>query len=60
MLNTRHATAKAKGWKDDTPSKRAFLAAAVEENNLLRRPILLAGGRVVVGKDLAAIEEVLG
>ncbi len=59
VLNTRHKTAKESGWKDKAPSKTAFLKAAVEENNLLRRPILVKGSKVVVGKDLDAIRDLL-
>ena len=58
-MNTRHKTVKANGWKQETPSKAAFLKAAVEENNLLRRPILLSDGKLVVGRDLEAISELL-
>lgn len=59
VLNTRHKVAKAKGWKEKAPSKTAFVQAAIEENNLLRRPILLSGGEAVVGKSEAAIRELL-
>lgn len=59
VLNTRHKVAKAKGWKEKAPSKTVFVQAAVEENNLLRRPILLSGGEAVVGKSEAAIRELL-
>jgi len=60
VMNTRHKTVKANGWKAKAPSKTAFLKAAVEENNLLRRPILLHDGQLVVGRDLEAIEALLG
>lgn len=59
VLNTRHATAKANGWKDAPPGKKAFIDAAVEENNLVRRPVLIRGGEAVVGKDEAAIRALL-
>ena len=48
VLNTRHATAKANGWRDTAPAKGTFIRAALKEPNLLRRPILLKGGRAVV------------
>ncbi len=47
--------AKENGWKETPPSKAALLKAALEENNLLRRPILLHDGALVVGKDLDGI-----
>jgi len=59
-MNSRHKTVKANGWKQRAPSKTAFLKAALEENNLLRRPILLSKGKLVVGRDLEAISELLG
>ncbi len=60
VMNARHATARANGWNDAAPSKAAFVKAAVLENNLLRRPILLRGSTLVVGKDGDAIRELLG
>jgi regulatory protein spx len=60
VLNTRHKTAKEHGWKEKAPSKKAFLEAALEENNLLRRPIVIHNGQAVVGsKDLDAIRTLL-
>lgn len=60
VLNTRHAVAKANGWKERPPAKGAFVAAALEEPNLLRRPVTVRGARGVVGRDAAAIEALLG
>jgi arsenate reductase-like glutaredoxin family protein len=55
VLNTRHATAKDKGWVTTPPTAAAFAKAVVAEPNLLRRPILvLDDGRIVVGFDKAA------
>ncbi len=51
ILNTTHAIAKERGWKERPPSAEEFVAVAVTEPNLLRRPIVLANGRVVVGKN---------
>lgn len=53
VLNTRHEVAKARGWATKPPSAKEFVAAAVGEPNLLRRPIVVKDGRVVVGKDEA-------
>ena len=60
VLNTRHKTAKENGWKEKAPSKTAFLKAVLEEPNLLRRPILVRGSKLVVGKDLDGIRDLLG
>ena len=56
VLNTRHAIAKAKGWKAAPPDAETFAAAVAQEPNLLRRPIVIAGTRVIVGFDAAAYE----
>ena len=59
VLNTRHAVAKAHGWKEAAPAEDVFVRAALAEPNLLRRPILLRDGKMVVGKDAAALRELL-
>ncbi len=60
VLNVRHDLAKARGWKAEPPKKAEFVAAALEQPNLLRRPVLVVDGRVVVGKDEGAIRALLG
>ena len=59
VLNTRHRVAKENGWKDKAPSKTAFVKAALEDNNLLRRPVILRGNAGVVGFDEDAIRDLL-
>lgn len=54
VMNTRHATVKANGWVAAPPSARAFAAAVAAEPNLLRRPIVVDGDRVIVGFDAKA------
>jgi arsenate reductase-like glutaredoxin family protein len=54
VLNTRHAIAKEKGWGSEPPDVATFAKAVAKEPNLLRRPILLAGRRAIVGLDEAA------
>lgn len=54
VLNTRHATAKQHGWATAPPSAAAFAKAVAADVNLLRRPILVVGDRVIVGFDRAA------
>jgi arsenate reductase-like glutaredoxin family protein len=61
VLSTRTAEAKERGWTATSPPDRAaFVAAAAVNNNLVRRPILIAGERVVVGNDAPAIRAALG
>lgn len=54
LLNARHATAVANGWKLDPPTPEVFAVAAEREPNLLRRPIALKDGRVAVGAAAVA------
>ena len=60
LVNTRHAMAKQNGWKAKPPSKTVFIRAALEDANVLRRPILIHGSRCVVGKDADAVRGLLG
>jgi arsenate reductase-like glutaredoxin family protein len=54
VLNTRHAIAKTRGWADKPPSVAEFAKAAAKDVNLLRRPLLDLGGKVIVGFDKPA------
>ena len=51
VLNTRHAIAKDKGWAASPPSAAVFAKAVVADVNLLRRPIVIDGAKVIVGFD---------
>jgi arsenate reductase-like glutaredoxin family protein len=59
VLNTTHATAKERGWKTSPPGTDEFVAAALAEPNLLRRPIVLVDGKIVIGKDAEGWKRVL-
>jgi arsenate reductase len=54
VLNTRHALAKEKGWVAKPPPPADFAKAVAKEPNLLRRPILVVGDKLLVGFDRAA------
>ena len=54
VLNTRHAVAKAQGWATSPPSVAELARAVAADANLLRRPIVIAGDRVIVGFDAKA------
>jgi arsenate reductase-like glutaredoxin family protein len=54
VLNTRHATAKEKGWVDKPPSAAVFAKAVAADVNLLKRPILIIDDKVIVGFDKPA------
>ena len=59
-LNSRHEVAKERGWKATPPDRDAFVSAALADNNLLRRPIVVSGRRAIVGYDEEALRELLG
>ena len=59
VLNTRHKVAKENGWKEKAPAKTTFVKAALEEPNLLRRPVLIRGRKAVVGFDEESIRKLL-
>ena len=54
VLNTRHAIAKEKGWADSPPDADTFAKAVAKEPNLIRRPIVVAGKKAIVGFDKGA------
>lgn len=54
VLNTRHATVKEKGWVAKPPSVKDFAKAVEKDVNLLRRPILIDGDKIIIGFDKAA------
>jgi arsenate reductase-like glutaredoxin family protein len=60
LINMRHEVAKANGWKEKLPARAELVAAALKDNNLVRRPVLIRGSDVVVGTDEKAIRALLG
>jgi len=59
LVATRGAAAKERGWDRSPPDAETFAAAVAKDNNLIRRPILVVGDRIVVGKDEKRFREVL-
>lgn len=51
FLNPRSETYHKKKLKDDPPSKREAVGMMAMDPNLIRRPIVVAGGRVAIGYD---------
>lgn len=60
VLNTRHATVKEKGWAAKPPPPAEFARAVAKEPNLLRRPILVAGEKLIIGFDRDAYQKLKG
>lgn len=58
FLNTRNELYRRKKMKDHPPSHEEAIRMMAEEPNLIRRPVILAGGRVVLGFDREGIDRV--
>jgi arsenate reductase-like glutaredoxin family protein len=58
FLNTRNELYRKKKMKDHPPSREAAIRMMAEEPNLIRRPVILAGGRVVLGFDREGIDRI--
>jgi arsenate reductase len=51
FLNPRSETFRKKKMKDKPPSRREAIGLMAKNPNLIRRPVIVAGGRVVIGYD---------
>lgn len=51
FLNTRNELYRDKDMKENPPSRKEAIRLMAKEPNLIRRPVIVAGGRVVVGFD---------
>jgi arsenate reductase len=51
FLNTRNELYRAKNMKENPPLRAEAIRMMAKEPNLIRRPVILAGGRVVLGFD---------
>jgi arsenate reductase (glutaredoxin) len=51
FLNSRNELYRKKKMKDRPPSRAEAIRMMAKEPNLIRRPVIVAGGRVVVGFD---------
>jgi arsenate reductase-like glutaredoxin family protein len=56
FLNTRHAVYKERGFAESLPSRKELFALIVVEPNLLRRPIIRHGKKLVIGFDKVALQ----
>jgi len=55
FLNTRNALYRERGMKVNTPSRAEALRLMSQHPNLIKRPILVRGGRIAIGWDEEAI-----
>lgn len=51
FLNSRNDLYRKKGMKERPPSRKEAIHLMSKEPNLIRRPVIVSGGRVVVGFD---------
>jgi Spx/MgsR family transcriptional regulator len=51
FLNPRCDLFRKKHMKDDPPSRREAIGLMARNPDLIRRPVIVAGGRVVIGYD---------
>jgi len=56
FLNTRNELYRRKNMKENPPSRKVAIQMMAAEPNLIRRPVILAGGRVVLGFDKDGID----
>lgn len=60
LLNTRNKAVREKGWKEKPPTRATFVREVLEDNNLIKRPLLLVDGELAIGKGEDGIRELLG
>ena len=51
FLNTKSKVYREENMKEEPPSRRKAISLMAKEPSLIRRPIIVGGGRVVVGFD---------
>ncbi|MGD0964305.1 MAG: Spx/MgsR family RNA polymerase-binding regulatory protein [Candidatus Acidiferrales bacterium] len=51
FLNTRNQVYRRENMKENPPSRKEAIQMMAKEPNLIRRPVVVAGGRVVLGFD---------
>jgi arsenate reductase (glutaredoxin) len=56
FLNTRNELYRQENMKENPPSRADAIRRMVGEPNLIRRPVIVAGGRVVLGFDQEKID----
>jgi Spx/MgsR family transcriptional regulator len=58
FLNTRNELYRAKNMKQHPPSRAEAIRMMAETPNLIRRPVIVAGGRIVLGFDQNGIDSI--
>ena len=58
FLNTRNELYRQKNMKQNPPSRAEAIRMMAETPNLIRRPVIIGGGRIVLGFDEKGISEI--
>jgi arsenate reductase-like glutaredoxin family protein len=58
FLNSRNELYRERGMKENPPPREEALRLMSENPNLIRRPILVKGNRIVLGYDEEALSQV--
>lgn len=56
FLNTRNEIYREKNMKEKPPSRKEAIRMMAKEPNLIRRPVIMCGGRIVLGFDEEGIK----
>jgi Spx/MgsR family transcriptional regulator len=56
FLNTRNELYRQKNMKQNPPTRAEAIRMMVDEPSLIRRPVIVAGGRIVLGFDQEKID----
>jgi len=59
FLNTRNELYRTRGMKEHPPSRAEAIKLMAKEPNLIRRPVVLRGSRMVLGFDEEAFRKLL-
>jgi Spx/MgsR family transcriptional regulator len=57
FLNTRNELYRQKNMKENPPTRAEAIRMMVGEPNLIRRPVIVAGGRIVLGFNQEKIDQ---
>ena len=60
FLNTRNELYLARGMKQNPPPRAEALRLMADNPNLIKRPVVVKGKKVVLGFDPQAFEEIAG
>jgi len=57
FLNTRNEIYRQKNMKENPPSRQEAIRMIAEEPNLIRRPIIISGNKILLGFEQESIDE---